>query len=468
MSEDRFENIIRKNLEKLEIDPSEKLWPKIENGIVDGKFENQIKNKFDSYSETPNSSNWQKIQSELGVPLFYNKQKLLWLIAIFLLFPISLVTILKHDEIRLKSIAIDALKSVKNEQPIKKAVKSFSADKPIKLPDEPKKVFRKIPQKVTAPVQFGKPEIKAIVEGDIKTQTNINTISENTISANFNINEIQPNAVVPIRTDSIKSEEVPVKRIDTSAVISEVKNTISGNYSYSNEELGKFGITSYVGLNMGFMELRSPKNSVYDLSGNIELRNKVEVPKVDWTGGISFDYYPSKRLILSLGIRFSNLRQKLNYGISGPAINPLKIEAGAIYINQNDSIISGENFGYDIIYSYTEIPLSCTLKLFGTSKTSLELKTGISYAFINNVNSYIINNSNVGVLVLYDKSSFPGVRNLIFVNLSPAVSYKYSESVSLGAALSISKSTNSMIENKNWVQQYPSLVGVNIFLRKRF
>jgi hypothetical protein len=48
------------------------------------------------------------------------------------------------------------------------------------------------------------------------------------------------------------------------------------------------------------------------------------------------------------------------------------------------------------------------------------------------------------------------------------VAMRINSSVSLGLMPQFKMSLNSMVDNPDWVQQRPSLIGLHVFLRKRF
>lgn len=227
----------------------------------------------------------------------------------------------------------------------------------------------------------------------------------------------------------------------------------------------RLSISILAGLHQSNMILED--QAAQKLDGNIALRRRVEVPKMDFTGGFLLDYKVSKRILISSGIVFTGFTMDLKYGIT-PASKEVAPKAGATYTNTSDSITPGSGLSNRIHYSWNEIPLFITFRSAPGKRVGFEARTGISYAVLNTVDAAMIGQENIGVLLLKNKESFPYMKNSFFVHLYAGMCVNVNESVSLSVMPYFKYSLNNMIDNENWVKQYPLMMGLSLGLRKSF
>ena len=190
---------------------------------------------------------------------------------------------------------------------------------------------------------------------------------------------------------------------------------------------------------------------------------------LDWNGAFLLDYAFNENLRVSTGLMISNFSQQFHYAVQTPTGNHSAItDPSAIINNPNDSIVNGSSYNNRIKYTWTEIPLFITYSFKQKHKIGVEITSGISYAIISGVDASYVSYDNIGVIILNDKNSFPGVKNNFFFHIYPSVTYKLNELVQIGIAPTFKYSINSITENENWVQQQPYFIGLSAMLRKKF
>lgn len=265
---------------------------------------------------------------------------------------------------------------------------------------------------------------------------------------------------------------------DTSVVVSSGKPMLPVSDSVNRENIADFNqietqaptrlsITVMAGLHQSNMKLAAPEGRK-SMEENVALRRQTEMPKIDFTGGFLLDYEVSSRVLISSGILFTGFSMNLKYNIS-PASKEASPQPGATYTNVADSIEQGSGMSNRIHYSWNEIPLFVTFRINNPSKRlGIETKTGISYAILNSVDAAMVGQENIGVLLLKNKESFPYMKNSFFVHLYAGISYRLNESVALQLMPYFRYSLSNMIDNENWVKQYPWVMGLNFGLRKSF
>ena len=120
-------------------------------------------------------------------------------------------------------------------------------------------------------------------------------------------------------------------------------------------------------------------------------------------------------------------------------------------------------------YSFTEIPLFITYKATETQNFELAFQTGLGIGFVTGINTYIINTNNIGVYEVTNKDDFPAFKNTLFFSFQPQFTYNLnSPGVSIGLMPIIKTSITNIVNDENWLKQYPYNMSVNVFLRKRF
>lgn len=230
-----------------------------------------------------------------------------------------------------------------------------------------------------------------------------------------------------------------------------------------NQAPVRLSISILAGMHQNHMKLVAPAN----MQANKALRQQVESPELDFTGGFLLDYQVSERVLISSGVIITGFTMGMNYDAT-PSGRSADVKPGATYQNQGDTITAGNLLSNRIKYSWTEIPLFVTYRFTPQKRLGIEVRAGISYAIIGTVDASMVGQDNIGVLVMKSQESFPVFTNSLFAQAYAGISYKLNETVSLNAMPYFKYSLTSMIKSENWVQQYPWMVGMSLGLRKSF
>ena len=137
-------------------------------------------------------------------------------------------------------------------------------------------------------------------------------------------------------------------------------------------------------------------------------------------------------------------------------------------MHASDSIMAGSGNTLESKYSFTEIPIQLTYLFKSDGAFQFGLAGGLSYGRLNLVNAYITDPNCIGLLLVSDKNAFPKFKDVFFANFSPSVSMRVNGSTSIGLIPQFKIALHSMVNNPDWIQQRPALIGLNVFLRKRF
>ncbi|MFA6261299.1 MAG: hypothetical protein WC760_07525 [Bacteroidia bacterium] len=234
------------------------------------------------------------------------------------------------------------------------------------------------------------------------------------------------------------------------------------------DKLTEFSIRVIAGAYICLNRLETPGSSSLSFEKNKALRNSLESPGIDWSGLFLLDYRINERWNISGGMGILNFSQSFYFNTVAPVATTGSAEKGAQIIHPNDSIISGNNYSTRIKYSWTEIPVFVRYRITNQPRFNLVLEGGLSYAIISTTDAGMVSYDNVGVLLIKDKEAFPGIQNNWFATFAPALTYKLNNEVTLGLMPSAKFALNSMVANKDWMQQYPYFVGLNATLTKRF
>lgn len=245
-------------------------------------------------------------------------------------------------------------------------------------------------------------------------------------------------------------------------------NAISTAGLNDPDKLTEFSIRVIAGAYVCLNRLETPTASSLSFEKNKALRNSLESPGIDWSGLFLLDYRINDRWNISGGMGILNFSQSFYFNTVAPVATTGSAEKGAQIIHPNDSIISGNNYSTRIKYSWTEIPVFVRYRLTNQPRFNLVLEGGLSYAIISTTDAGMVSYDNVGVLLIKDKDAFPGIQNNWFATFAPALTYKLNNEVTLGLMPSAKFALNSMVANKDWMQQYPYFVGLNATLTKRF
>ncbi len=238
------------------------------------------------------------------------------------------------------------------------------------------------------------------------------------------------------------------------------------NYTGPSLKKEKLTILAYAGLGFSYMRYTAGNDQVNSAT-NQKLREKTESTESEITGGFLIGYDLTKRFTISSGLILANFKQTMNFS-KEKAKNPTgNFEENLIYFN--DTITTGNTNSSTLKYSFTEIPLFITYKAIETQKFELAFQTGLGVGFVTGINTYIINSNNIGVYEVTNKDDFPAFKNTLFFSFQPQFTYNLnSPGVSVGLMPIIKTSLTNIVNDENWLKQYPYNMSFNLFLRKRF
>ena len=509
-NQDKMEKQLRSQLNGLEYKPSDSMWNRIENEMR-GDFEHSLEQKLRKYDVAPDPALWEKIEAELPIEKKKNHSGKI-IIALLLLSLIGLSAYLVQLNIQLNQkaqlLAAHALVQLKpssknepanvlpeNNKPefttIDKNQYSAKGQNTTSFEITPSLHKETNSQKTSRIIQYNKPAsvvsatkqadnigVEGATEADNSIEKNHNNTS-NPISLNSANNiPIQPNIPSTQQID-LSTNSTTNNSSDTTSAASPIASTIKPFEETTTEPKDKgqkfdedaptnFSISIVTGANLCYNYLVTPSAGTLNFDKNIKLRNQLENTSIDWSGLFMLDYHVNDRLHISSGIGILNFSQTFYYNTTTPVVVNPGVETRAVIINPNDSIINGNSLSTRIKYSWTEIPVYISYRFTQNRRFNFELQGGFSYAVLSTVDAGMVSYDNVGVLLVKDKSAFPNLRNSFFVSLNPTVTYNLNQTVTLGIMPSAKISLNSMIDNNNWVQQYPYFVGFSAMLRKRF
>lgn len=264
-------------------------------------------------------------------------------------------------------------------------------------------------------------------------------------------------------TNLTKTEKIVTTPKNTNVLAQQVSDE---NYTGPSLKKEKLTIIAYAGLGYSYMRYGAG-NDKGNSTTNQLLREKTENSESEITGGFLIGYDLTKRFTISSGLILANFKQAMNFS-KEKAKNPTgNFEENLIYFN--DTITTGNTNSTTLKYSFTEIPLFITYKALENQKIELALQTGLGIGFVTGINTYIINTNNIGVYEVTNKDDFPAFKNTLFFSFQPQFTYNLnSPGVSVGLMPIIKTSLTNIVNNENWLKQYPYNMSFNLFLRKRF
>lgn len=304
-----------------------------------------------------------------------------------------------------------------------------------------------------------------------KEPTNSPSVTGNNVPNNIEITPIitkkpipEPNKdSVAENTNLTKTEKIVTTPKNTNVLAQQVSDE---NYTGPSLKKEKLTIITYAGLGFSYMRYAAG-NDRGNSTTNQLLREQTESSESEITGGFLIGYDLSKRFTISSGLILANFKQTMNFS-KETAKNPTgNFEENLIYFN--DTITTGNTNSTKLKYSFTEIPLFVTYKALETQKFELAFQTGLGIGFVTGINTYIINSNNIGVYEVTNKDDFPAFKNTLFFSFQPQFTYNLnSPGVSVGLMPIIKTSVTNIVNDENWLKQYPYNMSVNVFLRKRF
>ena len=532
-NQNNFEQKLKDQFDNFEAKPNEGLWDIIAQNLQEDGFEKEIAGKLNSLEATPNKSVWIAIEKKLPYIITQTNRKLIYLwTSIVLLFGLFLGYLtsqyvqknsatnsaLSHPEafVWLESKKITA----SNENPftandanaILKENETIPSDEKTIANVQNKPDYKQENSNKTAPpthlMTQGAGYDKSTAS---KTETNVlgNSNNEPLIVANTKLDNKETvskenSAVNQLNNNKTNSAKDPIvnlsaptsdlrdsviaskTNIDSSAVASiaiqkpdsiandksivnaKTDQASENDYTGASLKRERLTILAFAGLAFGNMRYAEGNNST-NAAANINLREKTERSASDINGGFLIGYDLTKRFTISSGVILANFKQTLSYGTATPK-NVYQGKGGENFQHVTDTIVTGNTYTAELKYSYTEIPLFITYKIFENKNFEASLQSGIGLGIITGVNTYIISTDNIGIYEVNKPDDFPTIRNTLFFTFQPQILYNIPSSIgsAIGIMPTVKTSFTNIIGDENWLKQYPYSFGLNIFLRKRF
>ena len=501
-----FEEQLKKQLDASEWKPSDALWGKIEQHIQANSFEPQLQEKLSDYVVQPSDEVWGKVASQL--PESRKKYRLLWFGGMLLLILFSFGLGYFNKQVSLEEKIIPQLNSEYTSEltlSTTKGRKSKSKMPGKKLNDIEKN--KMLSQELVQPVLLNKKKINSSHQGNsansnafIPIENKANKIVETkkalVVMPASSIIERKPSlldsnnqqeplnlrpevnvvaAIAPNKEVKLPLPE-PKEIISSNSILPPISDSTAGEkvfrgetYMEPEESFTQFSITVVGGVHLSEMFLTKPASNRYQLDQSYALRNEIEQPALDFSGAFLFDYHFGKSWMLSAGVGITSFSQRINFNvITANQSNPNRVQPVNLYTHATDSIIVGEGNSLESKYSFTEIPIQLSYLFKSDRKVQFALTAGLSYGRLNLVNAYLTDPNCIGLLLADDKDAFPKFKDVFFASFSPSLSVRMNSSASIGLMPQFKMALHSMIDNPDWIQQRPALVGLNVYLRKRF
>jgi hypothetical protein len=497
MKPNNFEEQLKKQLEASEWMPSDTLWDKIEQNIQSNSFEPKLQYKLNDFSVKPSDNFWDKIEPQLSKSR--KKRSILWFSFIAFI-SVSTFTIAywlhTKNEIKIKppqtliaakskpSLAIAPSNEInKNLNTPKKLVVKESANNLFEPKNAPNKGQAVYPLVQTEIFIDRSEKTRGIKSNESQLASTLNDMAQSTEVAQVSIFSQQAKEQFHTKSDTIlssdSSQKVKVSNFEAKEIFSAnnlTKDTfvaitpVGGSlYSEPEGDFTAFSITIKTGVHYSIITNSLPPNSRYNLEKSYRLRNTMENAALDFSGALMVDYHLNKSWMVSLGIGITSFTQNLNFHVtSANQTNPDRAQPANLYMHASDSIISGSGNLLENKYSFTEIPIQLTYLFKGDGKFQFGLGAGFSYGRLNLVNAYHIDPSCIGLLIVNDKNAFPQFRDVFFASFSPSLAMRINSSAAIGLMPQFKMALHSMVDNPDWIQQRPNLIGLNLFLKKQF
>ncbi|MBP9186789.1 MAG: hypothetical protein KBE91_09955 [Bacteroidia bacterium] len=522
-----FEKKLKQQLNDTDYKPSDSLWDRIDQEVNRPDFEQKIEGKVGNYSIKPSPQTWEQIEAQLPPePSSKSYRKILWIPFTVLLFIGSFGVGyflnwgdgVNNNSLTEISEPIDPTKN--NIQPsfndvvakpkyykntITQTVTDNIIDEPtqtqiIKTTPISKKSLSKkahpLATKTTrnnykngvgtksTPLKLNKVnanlnkgEVNLINTAKI-TVSNINNESDNnvqptitSITNNTLFTEtpepivIEPNTIQEPLIESSLADSThkgkPLNSIANNEVDTSTALKLLANNS-NDQKPSKLSLSIMIGAHYSLMQLSSSNPS---LQQHINLRNQIESPEVDWSGGFLIDY-EWKKLLFSTGVQFTSFSMGMTYGTTSPT-QTMQTEANSS-VATTDSVTANGAINTRIKYSWNEIPFLVTYRFTPTKRLGIEAKVGISYAIISTVDAALVGPNNVGVFLVKNKESFPYLTNSFFAQTYLGVSYQVNSAITLTCMPYLRYSLNDISGANYAVKQQPYMLGLSLGLRKHF
>jgi hypothetical protein len=517
-NQDKFEKEIKVQFDNFEPKPNEGLWDNIAQNIPSDNFEKNIAQKLTTLQFEPSKGIWLAIEKRLPQIVRFNKKLIyLWTVVVLFIGVIAGIFInkfttetaknskLTHPKAFVwlennkklapetsegnKQLAIINEQTISNNQSLSSNYKINNAKASLErqaiIADKNSKkllVENTIVEKINGGNHHQNNNLKVIIEKPLMNNKEIENKQvaidsqkpENKTTEN-KVNIDQPNTknqlpivlkepeVIPLIEENKKPEENQQQQVSLTP-LTETKQPIATEADYKGATLKKEKLTiiAYAGVGYSYMNYSGDNYKT-----NIKLRENTEKPEINITGGFVFGYDITKRITLSSGLILSNFKQTLSYNKELAKTPSGNYEENLVFYN--DTISVGNNNSSSLNYSFTEIPFFVTYKIFENKKIELALQSGLGIGFLTGINTFIINENNIGIYAISNKNDFPNFRNTVFFSFQPQLNYSLNTpGVSVGLMPIIKTSIFSIVDNENWIKQYPYNLSMNLFLRKRF
>lgn len=521
-NQDKFEKEIKAQFDNFEPKPNEGLWDNIAQNIPSDNFEKNIAQKLTTLQFEPSKGIWLAIEKRLPQIVQFNKKLIyIWTLTVLSIGVLagyfinnyfsntnSMHLNLTHpkafvwlDSTVEGSLTLSSGRSVpSNKQLAMNNGQNENSYLQNAIGNNQKIVSKHQNTISKQPNAFSdKPIAKSFQSNAINNDPNTNSKMQNAGSIQQYTNSNEPNA--SIKQPNTKSNEPNAKSNEPNAsntlpnTSSQLPNTVSQNLEVKNNDTTNNSAQSEVSSQMPNTKqqiateadykgatLKKEKLTIIAYAGvgysymiysgdnyktNIKLRENTEKPEINITGGFVFGYDITKRITLSSGLILSNFKQTLSYNKELAKTPSGNYEENLLFYN--DTISIGNNNSSSLNYSFTEIPFFVTYKIFENKKIELALQSGLGIGFLTGINTFIINENNIGIYEISNKNDFPNFRNTVFFSFQPQLNYNLNTpGVSVGIMPIFKTSIVSIVDNENWVKQYPYNLSMNLFLRKRF
>lgn len=520
-----FEKKLKQQLNDTDYKPSDSLWDRIDQEVNRPDFEQKMEGKVGNYSLKPSPQTWEQIEAQLPPePSGKNHRKILWIPFTVLLFLGSFGVgyflnwgdAINNNGLTENSEPINSTKNnvepgsnneiaqPKNNKttPTQTTDKNNEPNQPQKIRTTPltensqQKKAHPIAPKTTrnnykngvdaksTPLKLN--QVKASLNtGEVKQITTNNIAADNIHIKNNN--STQPTIASITNNTQITETTAPVMLqpktitetvIETNLADSTTKgkplNSLANNVADTNTTVklledisgdqnpSKLSISIMVGAHYSLMQLSTNNPS---LQQHVDLRNQIESPRVDWSGGFLIDY-EWKKLLFSTGVQITSFSMDMKYGTTAPT-QAMQTE-GNSKVATTDSVTANGAIDTRIKYSWNEIPILVTYRFTPTKRLGIEAKVGISYAIISTVDAALVGPNNVGVFLVKNKESFPYLTNSFFAQTYLGVSYQINPAITLTCMPYLRYSLNDISGANYAVKQQPYMIGLSLGLRKHF
>jgi hypothetical protein len=503
-----FEQKLRENIDGMEFKPSDALWDKIAQNMGTDTFEPKLQEKLANFTVEPTQETWDKVESQLPE----NKRRFGWIwYASILALAFTLIgynyyksptTLVSKEMSKLEecfepssptSNGPTTQANVKTNKQLPAKVETDIEVEPIrenKLTAQNSKETKPLQTetKTPEPSMPVSPKRKnggsgnsslPPIEPIFSSPTSENSKNSNSIVASKK--EDAANTSSPTEPPAAKSPEI--KQENSQAQGKEISALVQNNAKDSSEPIlvtntkeylesdaapTNFSLLAVLGTHMSYMTLAMPETKKYDLEKAFNLRQEIEAPQLDFSGGLQAEYAFTKKWYMRAGIGIVSFTQKVQYNILPVDTAMNQVQAPNSYLHKQDSIIVGSTYALENKYSLTEFPIYVGYNIANNEDWNIDLNVGMSYGRLNLVNAYMPDPSCVGLLIASDKNAFPQFKNVWFANIAPSVSWNINARASVGLMPHLRLGLNNMVDNQDWISQKPWSAGLNLFLRKRF